>query len=206
MDAFCRALPVIATNVRPTMPCTFVEGLSEDADLMSVAQSLSSQRFAGITGLGADYSLIQRAWLSEAVKGNASDIHIEPFENRPVDHACRVDGVAARNPGAAPGPWRRGQCVAEIKSWRNLDIAAKAPALREWPDRPLKTGGRAGGCTGCPTLPQVTASACVASARQNRPGPGTCATGYGQGFTTRQMERVLPRPHGIVLVRADGLR
>src|SRR5690606_38202082 len=70
----------------------FVEGLAEDADLLSVAQSVSEPEDLSESQDEAPITRGINALLAEAVKVNASDIHIEPFENR-LSIRLRVDGV-----------------------------------------------------------------------------------------------------------------
>ena len=69
-----------------------VEGLDETTDLAHLAQDLPEQ--ADLLDSEDDAPIIRliNAVLTQAVKENASDIHIEPFENRLVIR-FRVDGV-----------------------------------------------------------------------------------------------------------------
>ena len=69
-----------------------VEGLEDKTDLAHLAQELPEQ--ADLLESEDDAPIIRliNAVLTQAVKENASDIHIEPFENRLVMR-FRVDGV-----------------------------------------------------------------------------------------------------------------
>ena len=69
-----------------------VEGLDDTTDLAHLAQDLPEQ--ADLLDSEDDAPIIRliNAVLTQAVKENASDIHIEPFENRLVIR-FRVDGV-----------------------------------------------------------------------------------------------------------------
>src|SRR5690606_29556097 len=100
----------------------FVEGLGEDADLMSVAQSLAEPEDLLESQDEAPIIRLINALLSEAVKENASDIHIEPFENR-LSIRLRVDGVLREvlEPPRALAP----VIVSRIKVMAKLDIAEK---------------------------------------------------------------------------------
>jgi general secretion pathway protein E len=69
-----------------------VDGLNEDIDLDQVAQEL--QEPSDLIDSDDDAPIIRfiNAVLTEAVKENASDVHIEPYENR-LGVRFRVDGV-----------------------------------------------------------------------------------------------------------------
>src|SRR5690606_37060849 len=69
-----------------------VEGPGVVADLMSVDKSLAEPEDLLESQDEAPIIRLINALLSEAVKENASDIHIEPFENR-LSIRLRVDGV-----------------------------------------------------------------------------------------------------------------
>src|SRR5580658_2709668 len=69
-----------------------VEGLDDTTDLAHLAQDLPEQ--ADLLDSEDDAPIIRliNAVLTQAVKENASDIHVEPFENRLVVR-FRIDGV-----------------------------------------------------------------------------------------------------------------
>jgi general secretion pathway protein E len=69
-----------------------VDGLDEDFDLSQVAQEL--QEPSDLLESDDDAPIIRfiNAVLTEAIKENASDVHIEPYENR-LGVRFRVDGV-----------------------------------------------------------------------------------------------------------------
>ena len=69
-----------------------MEDLGEDLDLFTVAQALPETEDLLESEDDAPIIRLINALLTEAVKENASDIHIEPFENRLVVR-FRVDGV-----------------------------------------------------------------------------------------------------------------
>ena len=69
-----------------------MEDLGEGMDLFSVAQQLPEPEDLLESEDDAPIIRLINALLTEAVKENASDIHIEPFENRLVVR-FRVDGV-----------------------------------------------------------------------------------------------------------------
>ena len=99
-----------------------VEGLEDDADLMQVAQDLPEP--SDLLEADDDAPIIRliNAILTSAIKENASDIHIEPFENRLVVR-FRVDGVMQEvlQSRRAVAPL----VVSRIKVMSKLDIAEK---------------------------------------------------------------------------------
>lgn len=99
-----------------------MEGLDEDADLFSVAQALPEPEDLLESEDDAPIIRLINALLTEAVKENASDIHIEPFENRLVVR-LRVDGVlrVVLESRRAVAPL----VVSRIKVMAKLDIAEK---------------------------------------------------------------------------------
>jgi general secretion pathway protein E len=99
-----------------------VEGLDGRDDLQSVAEQLPEPEDLLESDDDAVIIRLINALLTEAVKENASDIHIEPFENRLVVR-FRVDGVlreilSPQRAIAAP-------VVSRIKVMAKLDIAEK---------------------------------------------------------------------------------
>jgi len=99
------------------------EDLGEEADLFQVAEQLSNEPTDLLESVD-DAPIIKliNALLSEAVKENASDIHLEPYENRLVVR-FRVDGVLREvlqpKRGLAP------LLASRIKVMSKLDIAEK---------------------------------------------------------------------------------
>ena len=99
-----------------------VEGLDDTTDLAHLAQDLPEQ--ADLLDSDDDAPIIRliNAVLTQAVKENASDIHVEPFENRLVVR-FRVDGVLREvlQSKRAVAPL----VVSRIKVMSKLDIAEK---------------------------------------------------------------------------------
>ena len=97
-------------------------GLDETTDLADLAQDLPEQ--ADLLESDDDAPIIRliNAVLTQAVKENASDIHIEPFENRLVIR-FRVDGVLREvlQSKRAVAPL----VVSRVKVMSKLDIAEK---------------------------------------------------------------------------------
>ncbi|MEO1204275.1 MAG: ATPase, T2SS/T4P/T4SS family, partial [Pseudomonadota bacterium] len=99
-----------------------VGGLNDDIDLDQVAQEL--QEPSDLLESDDDAPIIRfiNAVLTEAVKENASDVHIEPYENR-LNVRFRVDGVLREilQTKRALAPL----VVSRIKVMSRLDIAEK---------------------------------------------------------------------------------
>jgi general secretion pathway protein E len=99
------------------------EDLEEGGDLFQVAEQLSNEPTDLLESVD-DAPIIKliNALLSEAVKENASDIHLEPYENRLVVR-FRIDGVLREvlqpKRGLAP------LLASRIKVMSKLDIAEK---------------------------------------------------------------------------------
>jgi len=99
-----------------------LQGMEETVDLALLAEALPEQ--ADLLESRDDAPIIQliNALLTQAVKENASDIHVEPFENQVVVR-FRVDGmmreVLASKLAVAP------QLVSRIKVMARMDIAER---------------------------------------------------------------------------------
>jgi general secretion pathway protein E len=117
---------------------TAAGGLDDTADLAFLAQDLPEQSDLLDSEDDAPIIRLINALLTQAIKENASDIHIEPFENRLVVR-LRVDGVlrevlqTKRAVAAA--------VVSRIKVMSKLDIAEKR--LPQDGRISLKVAGRA---------------------------------------------------------------
>ncbi len=99
-----------------------MEGLGEELDLFQVAQQLPEPEDLLESNDDAPIIRLINALLSEAIKENASDIHIEPFESRLVVR-FRIDGVLREvlQPRRVLAPL----LVSRIKVMAKLDIAEK---------------------------------------------------------------------------------
>jgi general secretion pathway protein E len=99
-----------------------VEGLDETTDLAHLAQDLPEQ--ADLLDSDDDAPIIRliNAVLTQAIRENASDIHVEPFENRLVIR-FRVDGILREvlQSKRAVAPL----VVSRLKVMSKLDIAEK---------------------------------------------------------------------------------
>jgi len=117
---------------------TAAGGLDDSADLAFLAQDLPEQSDLLDSEDDAPIIRLINALLTQAIKENASDIHIEPFENRLVVR-LRVDGVLREvlqtKRAVAPA------VVSRIKVMSKLDIAEKR--LPQDGRISLKVAGRA---------------------------------------------------------------
>lgn len=96
--------------------------LSEDLDLQSIAQQLSEPEDLLESQDDAPIIRLINGLLSQAVKENASDIHIEPFENQ-LRVRFRTDGILQEvlQPSRALAPL----IISRIKVMAKMDIAEK---------------------------------------------------------------------------------
>ncbi len=99
-----------------------VEGMDDDMDLSDAARALSEPQDLLESADDAPIIRLINALLTEAVKENASDIHIEPFESR-LTVRFRVDGVLREvlHPPRQLAP----RLISRVKVMARLDIAEK---------------------------------------------------------------------------------
>ncbi len=171
-----------------------VEGLNETEDLAHLAQELPEQ--ADLLDSDDDAPIIRliNAVLTQAVKENASDIHIEPFENRLVVR-FRVDGVLREvlQSKRAVAPL----VVSRIKVMSKLDIAEKR--LPQDGRISLRVAGRAVDVR-VSTIPAGYGERVVLRMLDKQAGRLEL-TALGMGRDTEQlMDELIHKPHGILLV------
>ena len=120
-DAFDRLLQQTYEN-RSGETMQAMEDMGGDIDLSSIAESLPEPEDLLESEDDAPIIRLINALLTEAVKEDASDIHVEPFEGRLVVR-FRVDGVLREvlQPPRALAPL----LVSRIKVMARLDIAEK---------------------------------------------------------------------------------
>ncbi|GAB3685640.1 type II secretion system ATPase GspE [Salinisphaera aquimarina] len=99
-----------------------VEGMDDDMDLSDAARALSEP--ADLLESSDDAPIIRliNALLTESIKENASDIHIEPFESR-LTVRFRVDGVLREV--LNPPRQLASRLISRVKVMAKLDIAEK---------------------------------------------------------------------------------
>jgi general secretion pathway protein E len=171
-----------------------VEGLSDDTDLTLVADSLPEPSDLLESDDDAPIIRLINAVLTQAVKENASDIHVEPFENRLVVR-FRVDGVMREvlQSKRAVAPL----VVSRIKVMARLDIAEKR--LPQDGRIGVRIAGRAVDVR-VSTLPCGHGERVVMRLLDKQAGRLEL-THLGMEETTRSyMDELIHKPHGIILV------
>jgi len=171
-----------------------VGGLNDDIDLDQVAQEL--QEPSDLLESDDDAPIIRfiNAVLTEAVKENASDVHIEPYENR-LNVRFRVDGVLREvlQTRRALAPL----VVSRIKVMSRLDIAEKR--LPQDGRISLRIAGRAVDVR-VSTMPSGHGERVVLRLLDKQAGR-LDLTSLGMDDDSREkMDRLIHKPHGIILV------
>ncbi|MBS0367220.1 MAG: type II secretion system ATPase GspE [Proteobacteria bacterium] len=171
-----------------------VEGLDDTTDLAHLAQDLPEQ--ADLLDSDDDAPIIRliNAVLTQAIKENASDIHVEPFENRLVIR-FRVDGVLREvlQSRRAVAPL----VVSRIKVMSRLDIAEKR--LPQDGRISLKIAGRAVDVR-VSTIPSGHGERVVLRILDKQAGKLDLGSLGMDPRTQQQMDDLIHKPHGILLV------
>ena len=120
-DEFEKELSDTYTNAS-TSSSELAEGIGDSYDLSALAENLPKTSDLLDSDNDAPVIKLINAILSEAIKSNASDIHIEPYEDY-LSVRFRVDGVLTEilRPTGRIAP----MLIARIKVMSNLDIAEK---------------------------------------------------------------------------------
>jgi general secretion pathway protein E len=171
-----------------------VGGLEDNTDLAHLAQELPEQ--ADLLESDDDAPIIRliNAVLGQAIRENASDIHIEPFENRLVVR-FRVDGVLREvlQTKRAVAPL----VVSRIKVMSKLDIAEKR--LPQDGRISLRIAGRAVDVR-VSTIPSGHGERVVLRILDKQAGRLDLES-LGMDARTRElMDELIHKPHGILLV------
>ena len=171
-----------------------VGGLNDDMNLSQVAQEL--QEPSDLLESDDDAPIIRfiNAVLTEAVKDNASDVHIEPYENR-LGVRFRVDGVMREvletRRQLAP------LVVSRIKVMSKLDIAEKR--LPQDGRISLRIAGRAVDVR-VSTMPSGHGERVVLRLLDKQAGRlDLNSLGMSEQSSTT-MDELIHKPHGIILV------
>jgi general secretion pathway protein E len=171
-----------------------VEGLDETTDLAHLAQELPEQ--ADLLDSEDDAPIIRliNAVLTQAVKDNASDIHIEPFENRLVIR-FRIDGVLREvlQSKRAVAPL----VVSRVKVMSRLDIAEKR--LPQDGRISLRIAGRAVDVR-VSTIPSGHGERVVLRILDKQAGKLDLGSLGMDPRTQGAMDELIHKPHGIILV------
>lgn len=173
---------------------TMVEGLDGDMDLFAVAQQLPEPSDLLDSDDEAPIIRLINALLTQAVKDNASDIHIEPYENRLVVR-FRIDGVLreALTSRRAVAPL----VVSRIKVMSKLDIAEKR--LPQDGRISLRIAGRAVDVR-VSTIPSGHGERVVLRLLDKQAGRLTLEHLGMSAEDQKNMDELIHRPHGILLV------
>jgi general secretion pathway protein E len=171
-----------------------MEDLGEELDLNQIALQLPEPEDLLESADDAPIIRLINALLTEAIKENASDIHIEAFENR-LQVRFRIDGVLreALQPPRALGPL----LVSRVKVMAHLDIAEKR--LPQDGRISLRVAGRPVDVR-VSTLPAGHGERVVLRLLDKREGRLDLQhLGMEPGDELR-LDRLVHRPHGILLV------
>lgn len=171
-----------------------MEGLDDDTDLFRVAQELPEPSDLLESDDDAPIIRLINAVLTEAVKENASDIHVEPYENRLVVR-FRVDGVLREvlQTRRAVAPL----VVSRIKVMSKLDIAEKR--LPQDGRISLRIAGRAVDVR-VSTMPSGHGERVVLRLLDKQAGRLDLSNLGMDPETQRLMDELIHKPHGIILV------
>ena len=171
-----------------------VGGLDDEVDLSQVAQEL--QEPSDLLESDDDAPIIRfiNAVLTEAVKDNASDVHIEPYENR-LGVRFRVDGVLREvletRRQLAP------LVVSRIKVMSKLDIAEKR--LPQDGRISLRIAGRAVDVR-VSTMPSGHGERVVLRLLDKQAGRLDLGSLGMADESSAMMDELIRKPHGIILV------
>ena len=168
--------------------------LGEDTDLFSIAQALPEPEDLLDSEDDAPIIRLINALLTEAIKENASDIHIETFENRLVVR-FRVDGVLREvlQPQRVLAPL----IVSRIKVMSRLDIAEKR--LPQDGRISLRIAGRAVDVR-VSTMPSGHGERVVLRLLDKQAGRLDLASLGMEPRVQAMVDDLIHKPHGIILV------
>ena len=171
-----------------------VDGLDDDVDLNRVAQEL--QEPSDLLESDDDAPIIRfiNAILTEAVKDNASDVHIEPYENR-LGVRFRVDGVLREILHTKRA--LASLVVSRIKVMSKLDIAEKR--LPQDGRISLKIAGRAVDVR-VSTMPSGHGERVVLRLLDKQAGRLDLISLGMEEDARKKMDGLIHKPHGIILV------
>jgi general secretion pathway protein E len=168
--------------------------LDEEADLFAVAQALPEPEDLLESEDDAPIIRLINALLSQAIKEDASDIHIEPYEAKLVVR-FRVDGVLREvlTPRRVLAPL----LVSRIKVMSKLDIAEKR--LPQDGRISLRVAGRAVDVR-VSTIPTGQGERVVMRLLDKQAGRLNLSHLGMSDETHVGMDKIIQKPHGIILV------
>jgi len=168
--------------------------MGEELDLSRIAQQMPEPEDLLESEDDAPIIRLINALLTEAIKENASDIHIEPYEHRLVVR-FRVDGVLREvlEPARVLAP----VLVSRIKVMAKLDIAEKR--LPQDGRISLRIAGRAVDVR-VSTLPSAHGERVVLRLLDKQAGRLDLKQLGMSSHDLAAIDRIIHRPHGIILV------
>ena len=171
-----------------------MEGLGDELDLFQVAQQLPEPEDLLEKADDAPIIRLINALFSEAIKENASDIHIEPFESRLLVR-FRIDGVLREilEPRRVLAPL----LASRIKVMAKLDIAEKR--LPQDGRISLRIAGRAVDVR-VSTMPCGHGERVVLRLLDKQIGKLDLKHLGMQTDTLKRLEEILQKTHGVILI------
>jgi len=171
-----------------------MDSFDDELDLSGVAEALPEPEDLLEAEDDAPIIRLINVLLARAVKQNASDIHIEPFENRLLIR-IRVDGILQEvmQPPRALAPL----IASRIKVMAKLDIAEKR--LPQDGRISLRIAGRAVDVR-VSTMPSGHGERVVLRILDKQAGRLDLQNLGMDEHTLKRMDQLVHRPHGIVLV------
>src|ERR1700704_1046922 len=188
VDAFDSMLRV-AYEAGSGAAMQMLEGLDDNSDLAHLAEDIPESSDLLESDDEAPIIRLINALLTQAVKENASDIHIEPYENRLVIR-FRVDGVLRTKRAVAP------LVVSRIKVMSKLDIAERR--LPQDGRISLRIAGRAVDVR-VSTLPSGHGERVVLRLLDKQAGRIELTSLGMDPRTQETMDEIIHKPHGIIL-------
>ncbi|MGV6809968.1 MAG: type II secretion system ATPase GspE [bacterium] len=171
-----------------------MDDLNEDMDLHDIADALPEPEDLLESDDDAPIIRLINALLTQAVKENASDIHIEVFENR-MSVRMRIDGVLREV--LSPPRKLASLVISRIKVMAKLDIAEKR--LPQDGRISLKLAGRAVDVR-VSTLPSGYSERIVLRLLDKQAGRLKLVNLGMATDNHEKLNRLIQRPHGIILV------
>jgi general secretion pathway protein E len=173
---------------------TSVDGLDSDLDLHQLVDEIIEPEDLLESADDAPIIRLINALLTEAIRENASDIHIEPYENR-LRIRFRVDGTLKEvlQPDRKLAP----PIISRIKVMAKLDIAEKR--LPQDGRISLKLGGRSVDVR-VSTIPSGTTEKVVLRLLDKQAGRLDLEQLGMPEKIRKRLETVIKQPHGILLV------
>lgn len=171
-----------------------IDGLGDDIDLFSAAEAINQTEDLLDADDDAPIIRLINALLTEAIKQGASDIHLEPYESR-LSVRFRIDGVLREilQPGRGVAPL----LSSRVKVMAKLDIAEKR--LPQDGRISLKIGGRPVDVR-VSTMPTGFGERIVMRILDKQAGRLTLESLGFSSTAQHQIESIIQRPHGIILV------